>query len=1397
MKVMRNILCLLLITGLFFSCSGDISKGGSDNTSKVLGYETSENGKVRIQKLEGGEIPISNAPADQQNPHVIYLPDKNLWFSVYEDWSSATTGADIKGKFIKSDGTLCGSELTITNAISSQTVPRAAYRDGATQGVSIDTNDRMMVVWQDDRYTANTSGFIYYRAIDVTSLDASCSNAVLGSETVIALEDDDFTTGGIQSETTSRTVPKITYDKVKDRFFIAWVTSKSSRKTISYQPFSFSGNAATIYWVYGDTQFVGYTAIKGDLTGNAIGPTIMVQVDENGNDYIRARSIARSAEAYKETREYEFFDEVTNVDVACDNTTTECFVIWEGVKGKINIANTCADDSGEVKQVCTEYDPVTGNCIKYEYQPASNGICDTNDIVTTTSSVAYAPGIKGIYGLFEKNSNLAVSSLGLSSSSASTYYPSIAFDPITKKFLVAWEDLRDGSNTKIYGQLVYSGSGLYNTNFLISYQDTDGNGQQDTNIANSKQTKPFVSYDSVNQRYFVIWQDGRNGSVSLENLDIYGQYVDAEGSLRGANYAISTAPANQYAPVIAYNSQNNQFLSIWKDARNYTSTASDIYGQRFSLGQPQLTLLKTDNTPLSPALLDFGSVTTGQYSTMSFKAKNTGDTKLRIDCLTSLASPFSHESLPTELQTCEGTYVSGTYLEIVPSAELTFTVRFQPTSQGTFTSGFEIRSDGENKTVNLQGGGVTPNITVSSNNLNFNNVRVGQSSVLPLTITNNGTVSFEITNITGVVAPFSIVTPPTLPHTLTAGQSLDLTIMFAPTQSGGFTGQMNIQTNISGLTQTVNLLGTGTAPVLSVTPTSIDFGAITAGTNSNLTATLSNTGNETLTVNTLSVTGTGFSLVGATTPINITPNNSQTITVRFSPTDVVSYSGSLTIQSNGGNQTVSLSGQGAGGRVTLSPEQIDFGAVATGSSKTVTLTVTNTGNAPMNITGITSPSLPFSVSYTGAPPIQLLSGTSYTILVKFSPTTATNYNSSFVVQTNAINGNQTVNLQGEGVAPAISITPSPITFTNTTVGQSQSMNLVIKNNGTLPVTINSFDSPVAPFSITNLPTTPYSLAPGSTLNLVVKFSPTTAGSFSSSLGILFDYATTPTNVNITGTGSSVTQAANIIFQQNGSQVTSVAFGNVFKGSSSKKTLSVKNNGSSATTINSVSISNAAFTATLPSSFTLNAGETRALDVTFIPTAVQSYSATMTLSDMTGGSYQLSLSGTGSSVNVEKISGTGTVSYFTALTSSQLPTSTKPTDFTISKAAEFVIEGVTGGTVTVKATFDSLPSNPIFYKVVGNTWLLLTGYTLSGNTLTYAITDNGPFDSDSTTGIIRDPVVVGSIGGGSGGGGSISSSGGGCSIGGHQNAPTAFTDMAVMLMPLFVIIMLKNIRRKKK
>ncbi len=1526
-------------------CSGDYS---TPTGSAVIGYENSD-GKVKVAKLEGSEIIVSNASADQQNPDVIYLPDKNLWFSVYEDWSSGTTGADIKGKFIKSNGSICGSEITITNASGNQTVPWAAYRDKDLLAAPTG-NDTILVVWQDTRGTIS-SGYVYHRAINVTSLNTTdCSGYSIGGENAVSynqilkydlsttlplipvagenigtgdgtavtfsgilanspvvpgsvvftvgtqvIHDDGHGTCGddtcsinyesgfvsvtfgtapavganvtvdysyftsfpsstssVGDNLLSRKSPKISYDPVRDRFWVVWTESRSTLNRQSELCFGF----VPVSWLFGDTSFPGYVM----LDGSTFAP-LTNDIGVNGADIIRNaqvrtnRLISRSHEAFTEEYTYEYFTDPNNINTSNDITSPEDFIVWEGVRQKGVLTCSCTDNN-------------------------SNLTCDLADTITSTFATSnYDDGLTHIYGLFDKEMLMTViQSKRLDSTNTSTaYYPSVAFDPITKRFLLAWEDLRDGSNTKVYGQLVYSGSGLYNTNFLISYQDTDGNGEQDTNVANSKQTKPFISYDSVNQRYFVIWQDGRNGSEALENLDIYGQYVDAEGSLRGANYAISTATANQYAPVIAYNSQVNQFLAIWKDARNAQSvpptTASDIYGQRFSLGQPQLTLLKTDNTPLSPALLDFGSITVGQFSTMSFKVKNTGDTTINIDCINPMpASPFSFNNLPSQLNSCGDSNV----ISLVPSAEITLTVSFSPTSGGTFISSFTINSDAGNRTVNIQGVGGAIGINIQEGDgttdgtLNFGTIKAGDSKALSFTVTNTGAIEFQVEIVVNPYPQFSYGGSTGYSY-LDPGESITYTVEFSPDERGTYIGQVLINTDNPALNRVLTLQGTATAPVLRVVPTAIDFGAVNAGVTKDLTLTIYNDGDDALNITSCGTFPTGFSLVGSC-PTSISGGGSQTLTIRFSPTDVASYSGSINIQTNANDQTVNLSGQGAGGKIsisqeqidfgtiptgspetvaltvtnagnapmnvtsitppsspffsvsyvgtppiqllpntsftilvtfspttannysssfviqtnaingnktvnlqgfgqsaaggtaTLSPEQIDFGAIATGSSKTIALTVTNTGNLSISITGITLPSSPFSVSFVGTPPISLLPGTSFTILVAFSPATANNYSSSFVVQTNAANGNRTVNLQGVGVSPDISVTPSPpITFTDTPVDQSQSMNLSIKNNGTLTVTINDFDEPDAPFSITGLPSTPYSLTAGSTLNLVVRFSPATAGNFSSSLDILFDYAITPTIVNITGNGTSGgAQAGNVVFLQDGSQITSVPFGNVFKGSSSTKTLSVKNNGTNAVTINDVSISSTAFVATLPEPFTLNAGGTKIFDLTFTPSSVTSYSATLTLTDASGNSYQLSLTGTGSSVDVK--SSAGTVSYFTALTSSQLPTFAKPGDFNISKAAEFVIEGITpNSTVTVTVTFDSLPSNPVFYKVVGNTWTQLTNYILNGNTLTYSITDNGPWDSDTTPGKIKDPIVVGSTGGGGGGGGSISSSGGGCFI----------------------------------
>ncbi len=465
----------------------------------------------------------------------------------------------------------------------------------------------------------------------------------------------------------SRKSPRILYDSVDDQFWATWIESRNIDNISSVKCFG-----APFSMQFGDSNLIGYARInKNGATFNTNGLGI------NGADIYRNESttkdrtlfnrlishtLADTSEIYK----FEYFTNVNGSVIASDPTSPERLFTWEGISNTETLTCNLNTSTGSVTAVWTTAPTQDGSVHVY-------AIFDKAILLPNTFST---------WVDFENT--------------ASGSNPSIAVDDVSvpRKFLVAWEDMRGGSNTKIFGQLLNSGGGLYNSNRILSFQDSAGSGTNDAVITNSRQTRPSVSYDAVNQRYFVIWQDERNSSTSTANIDLFGQFVNLDGSLSGANYSISSAPSNQLAPAIAYDPNFKRFLAVWKDARNINppgTTASDIFGQLFSMGQPQLTLL-TDTTPqlqLIPAVHDFGAVESGVWN---FVVKNTGDTTLVVDKITQLpATPFT--IAPTNAAT------------LAPGSSATYTVKFTPTSSGTYNSSFTLTSDGGNQTVALSASG--------------------------------------------------------------------------------------------------------------------------------------------------------------------------------------------------------------------------------------------------------------------------------------------------------------------------------------------------------------------------------------------------------------------------------------------------------------------------------------------------------------------------------------------------------------------------------------------------------------------------------------------------------------------------------------------------------------------
>ena len=797
----------------------------------------------------------------------------------------------------------------------------------------------------------------------------------------------------------SRKGPKIAYDTVRDRFWLAWVESRGRLNSLNELFFPGPKNAnAVINWVFGDNSFPAYAILKGTDLSFDVSRTGVTGADVIRNRLTNTnRVISETGTGISALSEYEFFTSVTNVSLAVDGTSPEAFLNWDGIRTKGTLTVTCNDQNG-------------------------NGNCDAGEAVSSTfASAPYENGQTHIYGLFDKEVAETViysKYLDKGNSTAQSSNPALGFDPIAKRFLTVWEDMRDGATRKIYGQLVSSGSGLYGDNIFVGFQDFNGDGLLDANVAATNQTSPAVSYDSVNQRHFVAWQDGRNSQVSNQNLDIFGQFIDTEGSLRGSNYAISVAPGSQLNPSVAYNQLTNQFLAVWKDARNQAVSGADVYEQLFSLGQPVLAVLNPDSTPVIPPVLDFGTVTVGSFSSKSFVVKNTGDSDLNILSLTSPGSPFTVNPQNAAL--------------LSPGAEITYTVSFNPlsippgqTSQ-TFNANFTIFSDAGNEVMSLIGVAVTPLLTLSSNSIDFGSVGVNSSTDKFLTITNTGTAPVNITNLSGFSAPYSIVNLPTLPLLLAPGGSAQLQLRFSPTQPGTFAGQnslISIITDIPSLNQTVQLTGIGTQPTPTVSTTTLDFGAVIINQTKDLSFTIGNTGNANLSINSLTLAGSGFSLVTPPAfPATVIPGGSQSVTVRYSPTTLATSAGTLTVLSNGASQVVNLTGIGAGGVLSVDNSALDFGLIAQGNTKTLPITLKNTGNAPLKISAISSPGNGFSISFIGTLPIQLLPNTSVQVLASFNPAAVGLFSSSFVVTSDATNGPLTIGLQGATTAFSIQTT---------------------------------------------------------------------------------------------------------------------------------------------------------------------------------------------------------------------------------------------------------------------------------------------------------------------------------------------------------------------------------------
>ena len=373
---------------------------------------------------------------------------------------------------------------------------------------------------------------------------------------------------------------------------------------------------------------------------------------------------------------------------------------------------------------------------------------------------------------------------------------------------------------------------------------------------------------------------------------------------------------------------------------------------------------------------------------------------------------------------------------LAPGESRSVAVQFTPVGTGGQTAILSIATNAPNSphTLALGGAGVLPVVRLSPTSLSFGARPVGTSQgAQAVVVQNTGRAPLSIQSVTIAGAnagDFILAADGCAGTDLQPGDICTLNVGFTPTAPGPRSAVLTIIDNAPGSPHLVPLSGEGTAATVSVSPSSISFGQQLVGTTSDAeqSISLSNTGSAPLTIYSVNLTGAhagDFALLTDIGGYTLAPGQSGTLTVRFKPTAAGARSATLTISDSaeGSPHLVALSGTGIAPSVTFgisrlgSPNSVAFGNQTVGiTSSTQTVTITNSGTAPLTISRIElagTHAADFAVTGSGGD--TLAPNASRTLTLRFTPSATGSRSASLKITDNAPGSPHTIALTGAGI----------------------------------------------------------------------------------------------------------------------------------------------------------------------------------------------------------------------------------------------------------------------------------------------------------------------------------------------------------------------------------------------
>lgn len=424
----------------------------------------------------GPDFMVSLPLDHQADPSVAYNPDGDQYLVVW--WDSRGSNANIYGQLFSSSGIPQDDNFVVSNAAGEQSYPVIAYNS---------TDHNYMVVWRDKRGGSDYD--VYGQVISSTGVLSGTNFA-------------------INTDANDQKPWDMVYDPNANHYLTVWVDVGDDR--VEGQLLSPAGG------LIGTNAFS--IAAGGRVTRAAY--------NNNRNSYMVV---------------YHYEEAAGNRDiygqaVAADGSLSgSAFPI-------------CNDDADQI------YPNLEFNSNTKEYLVVWQD--ERND--ATTSTDLYARHI-------DEDGNAQGSEIVVSNADDAQKRPDVAYNSRINQWLVAWGDYRNQNTggVDVYGQRVLSTGSLAGQGNFVIYNGPNNQGSV------ALAARPTTT----GAEYLAVWEDQRSG----DGLEVVGQRIGAlTGALNWHDFNVSAPLESQEHPRVAYNSTDQQFLVVWQDGRNGDW---DIYGQ--------------------------------------------------------------------------------------------------------------------------------------------------------------------------------------------------------------------------------------------------------------------------------------------------------------------------------------------------------------------------------------------------------------------------------------------------------------------------------------------------------------------------------------------------------------------------------------------------------------------------------------------------------------------------------------------------------------------------------------------------------------------------------------------------------------------------------------------------